>query len=164
MSKIRKKTKRPLYVTVCCSFLAALSIVCGKLLQLPVGDVMRFSFENLPVLLAGLLFGPAAGLLVGAVADLLGCLLVGYAINPLVTLGAATVGLVSGLCGRLTARTPLWCRVTVSVFTAHLLGSVTIKTVGLLQYYPMPFWVLFGWRGLNYAIVGAAECAVLWVV
>ena len=38
------------------AFLAALSIVCGKYLALPVGNVLRFSFENLPILLAGMMF------------------------------------------------------------------------------------------------------------
>ena len=82
---------RPLRVTVACALLIALSIVCGKFLQFPVGEAMRFSFENLPILFAGMAFGPLAGVLVGTVADLIGCLAVGYAINPLVTLGAAAV-------------------------------------------------------------------------
>ena len=43
------------------SFLAALSIVCGKYLAFPVGVAMRFSLENLPILLAGMVLGCRSG-------------------------------------------------------------------------------------------------------
>ena len=62
----------------------ALSIVLGKQLSFTAGP-FRISFENLTVLMAGIFFGPLAGLTVGACADLFGCLLVGYAINPIIT-------------------------------------------------------------------------------
>jgi len=79
----------------------------------------------------------------------------------LVTLGAVSVGVAAGVGGLLFSRLPLAWRVSITVLAAHLIGSVTIKTVGLLQFYPMPFWVLFGWRALNYALVGGAECILL---
>ena len=78
----KKDKVMPLYRLVVCAFLVALSIVCGKFLAIPVGEILRFSFENLPILFAGLAFGPVAGALVGVCADLLGCVLRGYAINP----------------------------------------------------------------------------------
>lgn len=160
MSK-SSRPPRPLRVTVACSLLVALSIVCGKFLQFPVGEALRFSFENLPILLAGMAFGPLAGALVGVVADLIGCLAVGYAINPLVTLGAAAIGLVGGAVYRLAATRPLWLRVTLAVAAAHLVGSVVIKTFGLAQFYTLPFGTLLLWRLLNYAIVGVAEGLLL---
>ena len=160
MSK-KGNTPRPLRVTVACSLLVALSIVCGKFLQFPVGEALRFSLENLPILLAGMAFGPLAGALVGTVADLIGCLAVGYAINPLVTLGAAVIGLVGGAVYRPAGKLPHALRVTLAVAAAHLLGSVLIKTFGLAQFYTIPFGALLLWRLLNYAIVGAAEGLLL---
>lgn len=155
------KSARPLRVTVACALLVALSIVCGKFLQFPVGEALRFSLENLPILLAGMVFGPLTGALVGVVADLIGCLAVGYAINPLITLGAATIGLVGGMVYRLTERARLGVRVTLAVAAAHLVGSVIIKTFGLAQFYTLPFMELMLWRLLNYVIVGAAEGLLL---
>ncbi len=151
------RSARPLRVTVACSLLVAMSIVCGKFLQIPLGDVLRFSFENLPILFAGMAFGPLAGALVGALADLIGCVAVGYTVNPLVTLGAVAVGLVGGGVFRLAARLPRVWRVTLTVSAAHLIASVGIKTVGLAAFYSMPFGVLLLWRLLNYALVGAVE-------
>lgn len=141
--------------------LVAMSIVCGKYLAIRGGDILRFSFENLPILLAGMLFGPWVGALVGVVADLIGCVLVGYAINPLVTVGAAVIGVVGGSLYQITARLPLFVRVLLSVASAHLLGSVLIKTFGLAIFYDMPIPMLMLWRLFNYVMIGALEVLLI---
>ena len=146
------------------AFLAALSIICGKYLALSLGNVLRFSFENLPILLSGMMFGPVAGALVGAVADLVGCLMVGYTVNPLVTLGAVCVGVLGGLLFRLTKKLPLLWQTCITVILAHLVASVIVKTFGLAAYYDMPFHILMLWRLLNYVIVGVAEWLLLYTV
>lgn len=159
-----KHLQNNLHLLVISAFLAALSIICGKYLALSLGNVMRFSFENLPILLAGMMFGPIVGMTVGVVADLIGCVLVGYAINPLVTLGAACIGLLSGLLFRATKKLPLLWQTCITVILAHLVASVVIKTYGLAQYYDMPFHILLLWRLLNYVIVGVAEWLLLYTV
>ena len=64
-----KKHRIPPLLLVRLALLAALSAVL-KLAQVPVGnDFLRISFENLPLLLAGYLFGPLAGGAVGVCAD-----------------------------------------------------------------------------------------------
>ena len=158
----RTNLKGHLRAVALASFLAALSIVCGKYLAIPVGTVMRFSFENLPILLCGMALGPAMGALTGIVADLVGCLLVGYAINPMVTLGALAIGLLGGLLYRLFPNLPRFVRILLCVMLSHLVGSVLIKTWGLAVFYDMPFYVLLLWRLLNYVIVGSAETLVLY--
>lgn len=146
------------------AFLAALSIVCGKYLALPVGNVLRFSFENLPILLAGMMFGPITGALVGIVADVLGCVMVAYTINPLVTLGAACIGLLGGVLFRLTKKLPLLWQTCLTVILTHLVASVIVKTFGLAAYYDMPFHILLLWRLLNYAVVGVVEWLLLYTI
>lgn len=156
--------KKPLKLLVALAMLTAISIVCGKYLAIKGGDILRFSFENLPIIFAGIAFGPISGALVGVVADLIGCLLVGYAINPLVTVGAAAIGLVSGASEfilKKAVRLPNAVRVAISTLAAHAVGSVIIKTFGLAKFYSLPFGVLMLWRLLNYVIVGALECALL---
>ena len=162
MSKKSHASFKDPKVLVLLSLFAAFSILFGKYLAIPGGDVLRFSFENLPILLAALHFGPIAGILVGVLADLLGCLMVGYAINPLVTLGAAAIGLIGGILPRLLPRKlPLLLRLSLSVGIAHICGSVIIKTFGLAAYYSMPFFVLMLWRLLNYVIIAVLEIALL---
>lgn len=160
------KSSKNLRLIIALSMLTAISIICGKYLAIRGGDVMRFSLENMPIILAGMVFGPVAGGLVGAVADLIGCIMVGYTINPIVTLGATAIGLISGGMPMLLKKTKindLWITV-ITVATAHIIGSVLIKTLGLSAYYDMPFIILMLWRMLNYAIVGALDGVLVQVI
>ena len=77
------------------ALLTAMSIVFARVLSISTGFV-RFNLGSLPTLLAAVLFGPVEGFAVGAVADIVGGVLAGYAINPLITLGAGAIGLVAG--------------------------------------------------------------------
>ena len=152
------------------AMLAAMSLILGKFLQIPnpFQEIIRISFENLPVILAGMTMGPLVGAMTGIVADLLGCALYGYAINPLITLGAAVVGLTAGIMSGYVVRRPMLLRVIVATVTAHLLGSVLVKSLGLaawyLASYNMGFWELVAWRLLTYAIIAVAECALLYLL
>lgn len=133
---------------------AAISIILGKYLQIPVGDSIRISFENLSLLLAGYLYGPLAGAFCGATADLLGCLFKGYAVNPLITLAAVIIGFCAGVFGRRGFfKKP---KLLLSVATAHILGSMIIKTAGLYIYFATPPAVL-AWRVPLYIAIGALE-------
>ena len=76
-----------------------MSIVFARVLSISTGFV-RFNLGSLPTLLAAVLFGPVEGFAVGAVADMIGGTLSGYAINPLITLGAGSIGLTAGLLWR----------------------------------------------------------------
>ena len=148
--------------------LAALSLILGKFLQIPTpfSQLVRISFENLPVILAGVVLGPLAGAMTGAVADLVGCLLYGYAINPLIMVGAAVVGFIAGLCAWTFSGTRLSLRLAISVVTAHVFGSVLIKSLGLaawyLASYEMGYWELVLWRALTYALISVLETMLLY--
>lgn len=145
------------------AMLAAVSIVCGKYLAINAGEVLRFSLENMPVIFAGMVFGPLVGAIVGGVADAVGCLMVGYTINPIVTVGAVAVGAVGGVIPLILKNRRLsgGLVTAISVFCAHLVGSVLIKTPGLWAYYSMPFGILLLWRMLNYLIVGIVDGVII---
>ena len=140
----------------------AMSIVLGKYLAFTALTV-RISFENLPVLAAGIMLGPLWGAIVGVVADLIGCVLVGYEINLIITLGAAVVGFLSGAVSYLV-RNPLALRVSLSVATAHFFGSVCLKSLGFFVYYGTPYIPVFFERLGVYAIIATAEILILTVL
>lgn len=84
------------------ALLTALAILLGRafVLRIPGGgaDLIRIGFGALPVILAGLYFGPAAGGIVGAAADILGYLLNPVGIYmPHFTLTSALNGIIPGL-------------------------------------------------------------------
>ncbi len=157
----------------------ALSIVLGKYLAVNLTGSYRISFENLPVILAGTAFGPIAGAVVGITADLIGCILVGYNINPIITAGAAAIGIIAGVFGKMLLKRvrsderarsslcggiSLYMRLFVSVGTAHLIGSVIIKTIGIYYFFPQPFLILLSVRAAIYLFTTIAESFVLYIL
>ena len=107
------------------ALLVAMSIVFSRVLSISTGFV-RFNLGSLPVLLAALLFGPGAGFAVGAVADMIGGVLAGYAINPLITLGAGAIGLVAGLAWQKLPGLRTGLRLQISVLLGILLENRTL--------------------------------------
>lgn len=152
-----------LRVMIISGLFIALSIVLGKYLQIPIGDNIRISLENTPVIMAGVFFGPFVGGAVGASADLIGCLLKGYAINPVITLGALTIGFSSGLFSALLKKAPRLISVAVSVFAAHIPGSMIIKSIGLRLWYGTPYSVLL-WRIPTYIAIGIIEVIIIYML
>lgn len=149
------------------AMLAAMSLILGKFLQIPnpFSNIIRISFENLPILFSGICFGPVVGAMTGIVADLVGCLLYGYTINPMVTLGAGAFGLIAGLISCYVVRRPLWLSCALSAVLAHIVGSVVLKSLGLaswyLSSYSMGLAELMLWRLLTYSVIGVLECVTV---
>ena len=138
---------------VICAFFVALSIIFGKFLNIPIGETIRFSFENTPLFLAGIMFGPIVSGIVAFVSDILGSILRGYAINPVITLGAIFVSVTGAFLFKILRKLPLFLRLYLSVIIAHILGSILIKTVGLSFYTGTSFMILLPMRCINYAIM-----------
>ena len=151
------------------AMLSAVSIICGKYLAFNAGPFLRFSFENMPIIFAGIAFGGIAAMAVGVISDLLGSVLVGYGIIPLIAIGAGATGLVSGISYRVMKklRVNKTAAIALSAVFSHTVGSVIIKSVGLyISGYnyglpPVPFTL---WRILNYAIIIPLEIFILEVM
>lgn len=160
----RKRRGGSVSLSVTLSLLSAIGIILGKYLAFNLTEFMRFSLENTTVIFTGIVFGPFYGAALGALQDIVGCIAVGYTINPIITLGSAAVGLVSGLIYRVTKRLSAPVSISFTVFAAHAVGSVIIKSFGLAVFYALPYGVTVLWRILNYAIVGAVEVFVLYIL
>ncbi len=159
-----KKQGASVKVLVTLSALAAIGIILGKFLAFNITEFMRFSLENITIIFSGILFGPMLGAVMGAVQDLIGCLAVGYAINPIITLGCASIGAISGTVFKLSKALGLPVRIAISTLSAHLIGSVIIKSIGLSVFYNLHLPITVAWRLLNYAIVGVAEVIILCIL
>ena len=137
------------------ALLVAMSSVFSGALSSSSGFV-RFNLGSLPVLLAAVVFGPGAGFAVGAVADIIGGVLAGYAINPLITLGAGSVGLVSGLLYRSLHEMRLGLRLQISILAGHLVGSVVINSLALHLFYGYQ-WALLAARIPNALVLSVVN-------
>ena len=144
------------------SLLAAMSVVIGIFCKslMNFGDgLFRISFENLPIIISGIMFGPAIGSAVGIVSDLISYLLSPqiYPINVIVTFGAGMIGFVSGIMSKYIIKTNGNLQIAISTSTAHLVGSVIIKSIGLFNYYQ--WGVLF--RIPTYLAIAAIETLII---
>ena len=141
------------------ALLIAMSIVFSRVLSISTGFV-RFNLGSLPVLLAGIVFGPGAGFAVGALADMIGGILAGYAINPLITLGAASIGLVGGWLWQTLHTLRLGQRLQLSVVAAHVVGSIMINSLALHIFYGYA-WSVLAARVPNALILAAVNTVLL---
>ncbi|MBO5162824.1 MAG: folate family ECF transporter S component [Ruminococcus sp.] len=148
-------------VMIISGLLVALSIVFGKFLAFNITDAIRISFENLPVIMAGIFFGPFVGGAVGLGADIIGSILKGYSINPVIALGAMSIGIISGLVSMKLFKKNQTLNIAFSVGLAHLIGSLLIKSAGLHFLPPnMPFSLLV-YRIPTYIGIGLMEFMII---
>ena len=122
------------------AMLTAMSVVigifCKNFLNFG-GGLFRITFENMPILLSGIMFGPLVGGIVGAATDVVSYFFSNqiYPINLMVTIGAASIGVVSGFFSKLVFRKKGMIRIIIPSVLAHIVGSMCIKSIGLYTYY-----------------------------
>ncbi|MDE5619450.1 MAG: folate family ECF transporter S component [Ruminococcus sp.] len=168
MNKNAKAVKKTVIsrsrMIVISGLLVGMSIVLGKFLAFNIGTSIRISFENLPILIAGILFGSAVGGAVGLCADLIGCIMAGYAINPVITLGAFSIGFLSGVISHSVLRkSHKLPAIACSVGVAHIIGSMLVKSIGMYLYYHTPFEVL-SLRVPIYIVTGLLETYIIYLL
>ena len=141
------------------ALLTAMSIIFARVLTVSTG-FLRFNLGALPTHLAAVWFGPAGGFAVGAVADLIGGTLSGYSINPLITLGAGSVGLVSGLLFQKLSSLRLGLRLQISILAGHLVGSVVINSLARHIFYGYQ-WPVLAARIPNAIVLSAVNTVLV---
>ena len=135
-----------------------IGIFCKTFMNFGAG-LFRITFENLPIIFSGILFGPIYGAVVGIATDLVSYLLSPqiYPPNLVVTLGAAAVGYVSGFISHVIVKKRGYAQIIISASFAHIIGSMMIKPIGLFAFYG--FAVL--WRIPLYLLIIPIEILIL---
>lgn len=112
--------------------LVAMQIILARFLSIQASDILRISFESVPIILAGMWLGPLSGAVVALIADILGTVLSGYGIwFPPIALGPVLVGVLSGLSTKYIFRSDLsstresW-KVIVTVVVIGMINSFVI--------------------------------------
>ncbi len=149
-----------------CAMLAAVQVVLARLIvPMPAVDT-RFSIEAVPVFLAGALFGPLAGGLVGFCADLVGCLFSGFGYNPIFSVPPILYGVCAGLFRFYLGRKTNYLRVLLAFLPAVVLGSFLWQSFALAYVYNSAgaFWpsllAQFLKRGVQFGITIFINAAV----
>ena len=144
------------------AMLVAMSVVIGIFCKSVLnfgGGLFRVTFENFPIILAGILLGPLTGGVVGVASDLVSYLLSGQAYPPnlLVTLGAFVIGLSAGIVAKFIVKKRGNLQFALSGGVAHILGSMIIKPIGLYTFYG---WAVL-WRIPMYLVIAHFEIIII---
>jgi riboflavin transporter len=128
----------------------AMAILFRRILNIhfPIGII---SFAGFPIVLAGLLFGPAAGGLVGAVSDILGYpLFPAGPYSPFFTITAALTGIIPALLFKTFRRehAPLWL-LTLFIFAGQFITKVLLVPYFLQLHFGVPFL----WKSISNLVV-----------
>ncbi len=146
------KTRR----LVISALLTALAVVLGGLLSIPAMPFgvysLKIGFGVLPVILTGVLFGPAYGAMVGGMADFLQVMIFPRgAYVPFFTVIGTLFGLIPGLFF-MRGQEAKFPRVLLAVAAGQLIASVGLNTLLLIWLYSMP-WETFIPRIINQAVM-----------
>lgn len=118
-----------------CALLAAISVVLARLIIPMPNASTRFSIEAVPIFLAGMLFGPMSGGLVGFSADLVGCLFSGYGYNPLFCLPPILYGVFGGIFRHYLGNRISVLRLIVAFLPPVIFGSILYQSFALAFVY-----------------------------
>lgn len=141
--------------------LVAMHIVLVRLVVIDLGSY-RITIGSVCTILAGLWFGPVAGGVSGLISDVLGCILKGYAINPLITVAAILWGVIPALmCPLMTGSKVkktgmLW----LSVVVTSILATLVFTTAGLVLLLGYNFYAIMPGRIVQWAIMTPIYCVL----
>ena len=120
--------------------LVAMQIILARFLSIQASEILRISFESIPVILAGMWLGPLSGAIVALIADILGTVLSGYGVwFPPIALGPVLVGVISGLSTKYIFRSDLsstrdsW-KVILTVIVAGIVNSFLVGSLTTTLY------------------------------
>ena len=168
MSENNSKKARQKLATktlVILALLSAISIILSRFCVIYFTDQLRLSFGNIPILIAGLLFGPIAGAMVGGITDIIGAaMLSGFGWYPPLTLTPILMGFIAGILRNFVMRNTKFYRVAITTLIANAIGTMIWSTLSLSWLYGTPFWVQATYRVPFYIGVAVLEAFVLFAV
>ncbi len=135
------------------SFLAALGAVFSAFMsvEIPLSGIktVEISLTPIPVMLAGIFFGPLAGGIVGYIADTAGFFMGAQfgAYNPVFSITMALFGVIAGLFYLKSKKNSIW-KVLGSTVSAQIICSLILNTLTIWLFYGVPLIALIPTRAL----------------
>lgn len=143
------------------ALLAALSVALSRLVGMMPAEFSRYSLEAIPTILAGILFGPVAGGMVGFVYDFVGCLFSPYPYNPLFCVPPILYGVVGGLFRYFLAKKVSLPRLLLTVAPAAILGSMLWQSWALSFVYGKGFLLMLSTRAVQFTIMIVVDAVII---
>ena len=127
------------------------------------------ALEAVPIFIAGMLFGPIPGALVGFVADFVGCLFSGYGYNPMFCIPPILYGLSAGLFRPMLVKKVNIGRIALAFLPAITLGSVLWQSFALAKVYGGDAFEAFFLtkltaRSIQFAVTFVLDTLIVWLL
>jgi len=144
ISKLKISTKSLVAVSLLCAISIVLSRVFGIVVPIAGFPALKLNFAMLPLIIAGICYGPTAGFLCGMIADVLGYMInpQGGAFFPGFTLSTALCGALPGMLIKIVNKikylkiiNSLFIFLLTAVFMAILFSAETLHITGGRLYY-----------------------------
>ena len=164
MKKKSLKTYWCTYTLVCLGVLVAMQLILSRMLAINVGGFARVTLGSVATIMSGVWFGPAAGALTGFTADILGCLIQGYSVNPFITVSAMLWGVITSLfvyagSGSSKKRQILWT--CLGVVSSCVICTLFLTTTGLVVMYGYSLAAILPTRLIQFACMCPIYCVLV---
>lgn len=128
------RNKRIFSITFC-AIMAAMAIALNSVASVQVTQSIKITFYALPLLVAGIMFGPLMGATTGIVTGVILQLISPYGIglsSPFWALAPVFWGFISGLCYKLCKKINRWVAVVIAV-TAASISANLVNTLAMIM-------------------------------
>ena len=159
---MQKKQTWNVKTLVFMALLIAMHLVLTRVLVIDLG-AYRISVGSVTTILAGLWLGPVAGGVCGMCADVIGCFMKGYAVNPFITVAAMLYGILPALVKPLFAnrkKAGKTVGICVSVVVTSAISSLVLTTAGLVIMLGYNFYAIMPGRLVQFVILIPIYCVL----
>ena len=139
----------------------AISIILTRFIMFQPMPSVRLELGNVPIMLAGFMFGPLAGMLVGAAADFAGAIIRGQGFDISLMLVPMFMGGMAGLLRNYIVKNPSYTKILGFTLTVNIIGIILWKTYWLSIIIGRPFMEILPIRIGVYTIIPILEAAVI---
>ncbi len=152
-----------------CALMVALQVILARFAVLTPNVTTRLSIEAVPVFIAGMLYGPIPGALVGLAGDVIGCLFSPFGFNPLFCVPPILYGLTGGFFNpRFGDSCKIW-HFAVGYLPPVLVGSILYQSATLAYIYGEgaffeSFIVQLSARAVQFAIIYMVDVLITYVL
>lgn len=156
------------YTLVSLSALTAIYLILSRFFAINVGGFGRIQLGVIARIMAGIWFGPFAGALCGIASDLLGCLIQGYAVNPLITLAAILWGLIPAVFhpyrfyyGKTVTKKKSILLLCVGTILASVVCTLIVTTAALVWFNGFSLYAILPTRIAQFFIQAPVYCVLV---
>jgi hypothetical protein len=139
----------------------AISVVLTRFLVIQPMPSVRFELGNVPIMLAGFMYGPVAGIIVGAIADFVGAIIRGQGFDIPLMLVPMFMGCMAGLVRNYIVKNLSYIKILGFTFTVNVIGKMLWTTYWLSIIFGRPFMEILPIRIGVYTIIPIIEAAVI---